>query len=151
MTTTDLSLATLADKIAIRELTATYNRAVDDGRIEDAFATFVDGAGSLEIKGMGAMTGDELRALFSALAGIVHATTDAIIEVDGDRARQLCTLLVLVRAPEGGVVRLVTTGRYEDDVERTAQGWRFLRRFATLDRNVEDVVAIGVHGKIELA
>ena len=151
MTTTDLSLTTLADKLAIRELTATYNRAVDDGRIDDAFATFAGNNGSLEIPGMGAMTGEALRELFGALQGCVHATTDAIIEVDGDRARQLCSLLVLVRAPEGGVVRLVTTGRYDDQLERTPEGWRFVARVATLDRRVDDVVAVAVHGKIELA
>lgn len=150
MTMTETTLTTLADKIAIRELTATYNRAVDDGRVDDALQTFVPG-GTLEIPGMGAMGDEGLRALFGSLQGNIHATTDAIVDVDGDRARQLCTLLVMVRAPEGGVVRLVTTGRYEDDLERTADGWKFVRRFATLDRNVGDVVEIAVNGKIELA
>ncbi|HVW32863.1 MAG TPA: nuclear transport factor 2 family protein, partial [Acidimicrobiia bacterium] len=86
MTMTDTALSTLADKIAIRELTAVYNRAVDDGRVEDALATFVPG-GSLEIPGMGALSEDSLRGLFSSLQGNVHATTDAIVEIDGDRAR----------------------------------------------------------------
>jgi hypothetical protein len=149
MTMTDTTLSALADKIAIRELTAVYNRAVDDGRIDDALATFVPG-GSLEVPGMGVLAGDALRSVFNSLQGNVHATTDAIVDVDGDHARQLCTVLFVLRAPEGGVVRLVSTGRYEDDLERTPAGWRFVRRLATLDRKVADVVDICVNGRLEL-
>ncbi|MGH9030371.1 MAG: nuclear transport factor 2 family protein, partial [Acidimicrobiales bacterium] len=70
--------------------------------------------------------------------GIVHATTDATVEVDGSRAVQDTTVLVLQRpkpdaGPDERTSSLFRTGRYHDEVVRTPDGWRFARRTATLD------------------
>ncbi|HLM96907.1 MAG TPA: nuclear transport factor 2 family protein, partial [Acidimicrobiales bacterium] len=70
--------------------------------------------------------------------GIVHVTVDAIIEVDGDRAVQDVTLLVVARPPADAPddkrqSRLQRTGRYHDQLVRTPDGWRFARRTVTLD------------------
>jgi hypothetical protein len=39
-------------------------------------------------------------------------------------------------APEERTTRLDRSGRYHDELVRTAQGWRFARRTATLDGGV---------------
>ena len=61
--------------------------------------------------------------------GIVHVTVDAIVEVDGDRAVQDVTLLVVNRPsadtpPEKRRSRLQRTGRYHDVLVRTPDGYR---------------------------
>lgn len=122
-----------ADWVAINELTATYNRAADDGDpallasvfVEDASVTF-DGP-----KGVRTITGrDEIAKIADRPGGqTVHATTNAVIEIDGDSATQVCTLLLTRREPEPGT----GTGRYTDSLVRTADGWRFASRRAKLD------------------
>jgi hypothetical protein len=70
--------------------------------------------------------------------GVVHVTVDATVEVDGDRAVQDVTMVILSRppkdaAPGAGLSKLSNTGRYRDELVRTTDGWRFARRTATLD------------------
>ncbi len=70
--------------------------------------------------------------------GIVHVTVDAVVSVDGDRAVQDVTLLVVARPapdapPDKRHSRLQRTGRYHDELVRTPEGWRFARRSVTLD------------------
>jgi len=128
----------LADWVSIRELTARYNRSVDDGDVEAFAAVFTDD-GVLEV--LGGPGGPRRRVgraeigSIAANAGpreLVHVTTDAIVEVDGDEATQLCTLLLCRRAPAKGVV-VFTTGRYTDRLVRTPEGWRFAERSVFLD------------------
>ena len=135
----DATVAWLVDRAQIRELTARYNRCFDDGDPEGFAATFTED-GVMEVVGGPSTTG---RAGLAEMVrgtpyGIVHVTVDAIVEVDGDRAVQDVTLLVVARPPEGVPhserrSRLQRTGRYRDELVRTAEGWRFARRTATLD------------------
>jgi uncharacterized protein (TIGR02246 family) len=135
----DATTAWLVDRTQVRELTARYNRAFDDGDPEAFAATFTED-GVMEIDGGPTTTG---RAALAEMVrrtpyGIVHVTVDAIVEVDGDRAVQDVTLLVVARPsadtpPEKRKSRLQRTGRYHDLLVRTADGWRFERRTATLD------------------
>ncbi len=133
------AVAWMVDRARIRELTARYNRCFDDGDPEGFAATFTED-GAMEIDGGPTTTG---RAALAEMVrrtpyGIVHVTVDAIIEVDGDRAVQDVTLLVVARPPADAPAdkrrsRLQRTGRYHDELVRTPEGWRFLRRTATLD------------------
>jgi len=129
----------MVDRARIRELTARYNRCFDDGDPEGFAATFTE-------DGEMAVTGGPTTSGRAALAemvrrtpyGIVHVTVDATVEVDGDRAVQDVTLLVISRpgpdaAPDRRTSRLRNTGRYHDELVRTPEGWRFARRTATLD------------------
>ncbi len=135
----DDTVAWLVDRARIRELTARYNRCFDDGDPEGFAATFTED-GAMEIDGGPTTTG---RAALAEMArrtpyGIVHVTVDAIIEVDGDRAVQDVTLLVVARPPADAPPdkrrsRLQRTGRYHDQLVRTPEGWRFARRTVTLD------------------
>ena len=91
-------LSWLVDRARIRELTARYNRCFDDGDPEGFAATFTED-GVMEVDGGLPREG---RAALAEMVrhtpyGIVHVTVDATVEVDGDRAVQDVTLLVLSR------------------------------------------------------
>jgi uncharacterized protein (TIGR02246 family) len=135
----DAEVAWLRDRIQIRELTARYNRCFDDGDPEGFAATFTED-GVMEVTGGPTTTGRDALAEMCRHTpyGIVHVTVDATVEVDGDRAVQDVTLLVVARpAPDAPAharsSRLQRSGRYHDELVRTPEGWRFARRTATLD------------------
>jgi uncharacterized protein (TIGR02246 family) len=129
----------LIDTARIRELTARYNRCFDDGDAEGFAATFTED-GVMEVAGGFSVSG---RAALEQMCrnvpyGIVHVTVDATVEVDGDRAVQETTVMVLQRpkpdaAPEERSSSLSRTGRYRDELVRSPDGWKFARRTATLD------------------
>ena len=124
------------DELAIRALTTRYNYAIDDGRAEDWASTFVDD-GAFESSHLGVFTGRDalidFARTFSNPGKTRHCSTDALVEIDGDVARQR-SYLIFVDNSDGP--RLGTTGVYEDELRRTADGWRFVRR-----RVVPDVAA----------
>jgi uncharacterized protein (TIGR02246 family) len=135
----DETMAWLVDRARIRELTARYNRCFDDGDPEGFAACFTED-GAMEVTGGFATTGHEALAEMVRRTpyGIMHVTVDAIVEVDGDRAVQDVTLLVVARPqpdapPDKRKSRLQSSGRYHDELVRTPDGWRFSRRTATLD------------------
>jgi uncharacterized protein (TIGR02246 family) len=135
----EAAVAWLVDRARIRELTARYNRCFDDGDPEGFAATFTPD-GEMEVEGGPVTRG---RAALAEMCrhtpyGIVHVTVDATVEVDGDRAVQDVTLLVVARpprdaAPDKRTSRVMRSGRYHDELVRTAEGWRFARRVASLD------------------
>jgi uncharacterized protein (TIGR02246 family) len=135
----DPELRWLADRTRIRELTARYNRSFDDGDTEGFADTFTeDGVmevvGGFEVRGRQGLTEMCRRTPY----GVVHVTADATVDIDGDRAVQDVTILVVNRpkpdaGPEERHSRLERTGRYHDELVRTAEGWRFARRTVTLD------------------
>lgn len=135
----DPELRWLVDRTKIRDLTARYNRCFDDGDAEGFAATFTeDGVmevvGGFETRGRAALAEMCRRTPY----GVVHVTVDATVEVDGDRAVQDVTIMVLQRPkPDAGRDEKRTTlersGRYHDELVRTSEGWRFTRRSANLD------------------
>jgi uncharacterized protein (TIGR02246 family) len=136
----------LSDRIAIQELTARYNRAADDGDADALVAVFTpDGAMTMSSAGQQrAFRGaEELHAMLGDRPpGItVHATTDSIVEIDGDTARQHCTLLLIRRLHDEGKASF-RTGRYEDRLVRTADGWRFVDRAVTIDGENEAFMSL---------
>jgi len=136
----DTDVRWLLDRTRIRELTARYNRCFDDGDPEGFAATFTHD-GVMEVDGTFRTEGrDALAEMVRRTPyGVVHVTVDATVEVDGDRAVQDVKLLVLSRPAPGAEVRttvLTGSGRYHDELVRTADGWRFARRTAFLDGSV---------------
>lgn len=132
----------LVDRTEIRELTARYNRCFDDGDADGFAATFTED-GVMEVTGAFATEGRSALAAMcrSVPYGIVHVTTDAVVEVDGDRATQDVTIMVLQRpkpdaSPDERTSRIERSGRYHDELVRTTEGWRFSRRTATLDGGI---------------
>jgi uncharacterized protein (TIGR02246 family) len=132
-----MSLDDVADKIAIQELTARYNRAADSGDGDGFAATFTeDGVfvvrnGETESRREGK---DVLREMIGGRppGATVHVTADSIIEIDGDEARQWSTG-ILNRRGEPGTPISYTVGRYTDRLERRDGSWRFAERIVELD------------------
>jgi uncharacterized protein (TIGR02246 family) len=127
------ALERVLDHLAIRELTARYNRAFDDVD-SDAWADTFTPDGVMEYGGTPVSGRDALVKMSQATGyGFVHITTDPIIEVDGDRGTQRCTVIIANRSRTRDQVGIAMTGRYEDELVRTPDGWRFKRRKAILD------------------
>lgn len=129
----------LLDRAQIRELTARYNRCFDDGDPEGFAATFTED-GVMEVGGGFTVSGRDALADMCRRTpyGVVHVTVDATVEVDGDRATQYVTILVLSRPtpdaePDARRSTIERTGRYADELVRTTGGWRFAKRSAVLD------------------
>lgn len=138
----DPELRWLVERTRIRELTARYNRCFDDGDAEGFAATFTED-GVMEVNGHVMAQGrDGLVELCRRVPyGVVHVTVDPIVEMDGDRAVQDVTIITLQRpkpdaGPDERGTRLDRSGRYRDELVRTAEGWRFVRRSVTLDGGI---------------
>ena len=127
------SLAAIADRIAICELTATYNRLFDDGDGIGWAATFVPD-GELVVVGDVTYAGPgELAGFCHQRAGqFHHLTTDPEIQVVGDTGQLRCSLILFSTANDRA--ELVAVGRYVDELRRTSRGWRFQRRTVSLTR-----------------
>ena len=125
----------LLDRTRIIELTARYNRCFDDGDVDGFVETFTED-GVMEVTGSFSATGREALGDMCRHTpwGTMHVTTGTTVEVNGDNAVQTVTLVVLSRpASKADTPKLVGTGRYVDQLTRTADGWRFRKRSATLD------------------
>lgn len=129
------------DRSLIVELTARYNHCFDSGDAEGFAATFVDD-GVVEVEGGLTISGhDALVAMCRRTpVGTMHVTTDAEVAVQGDRATQHCTIMVLGRpggktrsGEERAIPTIERTGYYHDELARTEDGWRFVRRHVVLD------------------
>jgi ketosteroid isomerase-like protein len=116
-----------SDHLAIRALTAQYNDAFDSGDVDGWVATFTDD-GVFESRVVGRLAGHHaLRRWFVTWPhNTIHATTDARINGNGDRATQSCTVLVFER--NGDQAHLRSVGNYTDRLEKTPSGWRFAYR-----------------------
>jgi len=116
------------DQLAIRELTARYNYAIDEGRVDDWVATFTPD-GTFESTLLGKHTGVEaLRKFAEGYSGAFtgrHCTTDFVVDLDGDEAKQRCYLILVNNA---GTPVVGVTAVYEDVLRRTGDGWRFVHR-----------------------
>ncbi|MGW6456132.1 nuclear transport factor 2 family protein [Streptomyces sp. NPDC055078] len=134
--------ASFADWVAIRELTAVYNRCFDSADANGWAGTFTE-TGRLEVTGSGApLTGRRSLAEFcrSRGRGYVHLTTDPVVRVTGDTARQECALVMLRRHENRSRPVLLTTGRYRDTLVRTPGGWRFTERLIDLDSPLDSPI-----------
>lgn len=115
------------DHEAIRQLTARYGRASDDGDLATWLRCFVaDGSFRREDTGASWQGEEQLRRLFLEypISGR-HVTSDFLIEIDGPRARQTCYLQFFDRAAGH---RLHMFGTYDDELVKVDGEWRFVAR-----------------------
>jgi hypothetical protein len=132
-------LAWVLDYIAIRDLSARYNRFAEVGDGE-RYADCWTEDGELDLVGSQVFRGrQELAGVGAAGALTTHITTDPLIEVDGDVARQTSRLITTYKAPDRSANEFVGTGIYTDELRRTADGWRFHRRRVDLDLEPSEV------------
>jgi uncharacterized protein (TIGR02246 family) len=135
-------LQALEDREAIRSLLMEYRRALDEKDFQ-AYAELFGDDGEFVADATGTVRGRaEILAMLADLqaAGALteragddrHLVTNVEIDLDGDRAAVRSTWVYVTREADGGpLLRMV--GHYEDDVRRTAAGWRFARRAAPCD------------------
>ena len=132
----DPRLQRLLDQQDILDLTQRYCWAVDNldraqlGSIFTVDATADFGAGSMS--GFDAIW-NFLNASLSSLTVSQHLLGSHQITVTGDTG-QVCSYLSAkqVRTTADGARQLTVTGKYADDVVRTADGWRIKHRQFTV-------------------
>ncbi len=134
MTLATRALAT-EDLLAIQQLYARYNHAIDFGDGDGWAACFTDNG--VFTSGMsGTMTGtDALSAFatgFAARLKARHWTNNLVIDADGDGARGKCYLM-LMKLNEGAPASVLTTAIYNDALARDGDGWKFTNRTVTGD------------------
>lgn len=135
----------LHHRLAIHTLHFTYAELLDTGRaveVGPALCTpdvvWDHGSGLPIVHGPQGVS-DFLVMMTSRYEGSMHALTNEMVTLDGDRAHSRTYLQAYHWLPvlDGGSgprpADFVTTGVYIDDLERTDEGWRIARR---LRRNV---------------
>lgn len=115
----------LEDRLAIQDLAARYNVAIDSGDAEAWAATFTPD-GSFESGGRTHQGTEALTAFAKGfaerMAGARHWNNNILVEGEGDQASLHCYLLLM----RGGQV--VTSARYEDTLRRVDGRWLFASR-----------------------
>ena len=120
---------------AIQATIQRYGEAVDSLRFELFDDTFTVDA-DLDYSSVGGPRGnrDALRAwLAKSREGLLqwqHHLSPPMIELEGERAHARTDVYTptVYRNAEGRVCVLHTGGRYHDELARTPQGWRIVRR-----------------------
>jgi hypothetical protein len=117
----------LDDFEAIRQLTARYNRTFDEREVDAWVDCFLpEGEMYFVNEGRSIIGHTALREVISTSSNTGrHVVTDFEIELHGQRARQRCHLTEL-GVDDRAVVRRY--GRYEDELVKTSDGWRFHSR-----------------------
>jgi hypothetical protein len=124
----------VADYIAIQQLSNRYARVSDefDGA---TYATLYTEDGEFVIdRGEGAeprrfVGPEQLAALCNGTKGTgFHVTSNPVVEIEGDRARQVSRLLMMKVPEDGKGAQATMAGTYTDELVRTPQGWKFKSR-----------------------
>ena len=126
-------LSQLEDKLAIEELIARYNQSLDSGDYPTWVACWSDDAvldgigklltGKAQIQ---AFADDYEGSTRSKINALKHYTINILSTLAGDRASS-SSYLQLVSTTDKGV-KIIFTGRYEDDLKRVNGQWQFARR-----------------------
>lgn len=114
----------------IRNTIAAYCQALDDGRTDDAVATFC-ADGTMAIPGSDVLVGREaIRTAYAAMkprGPQRHVVVNTFLTgVVGDSATAVSDLLVMSKGDAGWAVFLV--GRYNDALRHSDEGWLFASR-----------------------
>ena len=126
----------LEEKDAIRELMARYCFHFDNGEF-DAWLDLFTPDGAFDLGKMGRFSGRESLHKFlktlpltNGLPMMKHCVMNSIVAVDGDRATAQ-SYVVVVRG--GDRLAVSVAARYEDQLTKAADGWRFTERKVHFD------------------
>lgn len=121
------------DREAIAAVVARYCHLLDDGRW-DEFARLWSDDAEFVLQGQTTTGRQAIRAAIEASQPPErrgrHLATNLELEVDGDRATNVCDFVFWARGKDG-VVAPLFLGRYDDTLVRSAEGWQFSRREIT--------------------
>jgi 3-phenylpropionate/cinnamic acid dioxygenase small subunit len=118
------------DRDGIRRLLARYCQLCDDGRFDEWGQLFTETAtfsvlGTVHEGRAAAVT--FITAAQGPEARGKHLISEPCIDLDGDRATVRTDYAFVARGRDGSL-GITSTGRYVDQVERAADGWRFASR-----------------------
>lgn len=123
----------LVDESAIRDLAVRYCTAVDRHDWDLLAKLFLPDAtvavpGADRMRGAGQIMARYRRGL-SKYSSTHHLVTNHEIALDGDSARHRCLVRAHhARPDDSGGTAFTIGGRYEDQLVRTPQGWKFKHR-----------------------
>lgn len=126
------------DKEAIADLIIRYNWAIDHNDFQgwaNCFASegVFDGMiGQYAAHGELARFTADVKKLLETSPNLRHYVTNIQTEVEGDRARSRCFLMMTSTTKENGT-KVVIAGEYEDDLIKHNGQWLFLRRKVRMD------------------
>lgn len=120
----------VADELAVRALTAEYTDAINRMAVAEAIHTYaVDSTFTMmdrpTVAGRDAIAA-VLQATVERYEMIVQLVHSGVVQVDGDRARARWQITELQFRTDGS--RRFVIGRYEDELARLPDGWRFTAR-----------------------
>jgi ketosteroid isomerase-like protein len=126
-------MSAIEDRLAINDLFVRYTTALDAGDVETVVGCFTADA-VLESPVIGVIAGHEaIHAFAGRFAALLengtqfrHMISNLAAEIEGDRARAACYLLVLIT--RDGKSRQLPPGRYECELTKEGGEWRFRRR-----------------------
>lgn len=134
MTLATRTLAT-EDLLAIQQLYARYNHAIDSGDGPGWAACFT-GDGVFTSGMSGTVTGAEALSAFAtgfaARLKARHWINNLVIEADGAGARGKC-YLILLRLKEGEPATMMATATYNDTLVKDDGNWTFASRTVVAD------------------
>jgi ketosteroid isomerase-like protein len=124
------------DKIDIQDTISRYHDGASRNDIEQIVATFLpDGIWEVPSLNLRAVGHPEMRETMAALVEpieyLVQINAPAIIDVDGDTASARSLVRECAKLHEGGV-HMDVVGQFDDELERTTDGWRFAHRTFTV-------------------
>jgi hypothetical protein len=124
------------DHLAIQQLYARYNHAIDSGN-GAAWADCFTPDGTFS-SASGTFTGREQLAgfgnAFATRMKARHWTNNLVVDGDGATAKGSCYLMLLRLTPgEQPPASILVTAIYQDELQNTADGWKFTRRTVVAD------------------
>ena len=131
---------TAADRLEIMELSAQFDNSLDSEDATKFVATFTPD-GSLDGFWGSAKGTEQLRQAHAFMLSTFsknkrHVVTNHQIAVTGDRATMYCYLTVFDRL----TLAVTGTSTFTDELVRSPQGWRFVKRTLKADPNVDPII-----------
>ncbi len=130
-----LDLAEISDRLEIQQLLVDYSTAIDRRRFDDLDRVFTPEA-YIDYRAMGGIDGTYpdvkgwLAQVLPNFPAYFHMLGNVDIRVDGDAASSRSICFNPMKLDESG--RVLFCGLwYEDELVRTADGWRISRRVET--------------------
>lgn len=135
----------------ITSLLYQYAENLDAGRLEETAALFRHA--TVRNSSGAVLAGEDLRNMWRVNVALYaagtrrrkHVITNPILEIDEEAGRAKCrSYYTVLEASPGVPLQIVAAGRYQDEFERTGDGWRFsFRNYLTPDL----VGDLGEHAK----
>lgn len=131
----DAALQRYRDRSDIIDVTHAYCWALDRNEWHELDDVFLADA-TAQLGGHTASSLDEIKQICSSalspLDDSQHIVATHQVSIEGDKATSRCYLHAQhIRRDDAGEHHFVVAGRYEDDLVRTASGWRIKHRTLT--------------------